>query len=120
MKKLKSVSRLISFSGWRNYWVFHAAALMILLAGLWMAQQAGYDTDRQMRQNLVRQAASIAGTIEPSEIRNLSFTAADKDRPGYRTLCNQMRSYAEMAGLESIYSMALRDGHLVFASAGLL
>lgn len=94
-------------------------ALMVLLAGLWAARQSGESMDHQMRQNLVREINDVAAGINIANIRELSFTAADKDRPVFQRLCAQLRTYAEVSGPDHFYIMALRDGQIVFGPESL-
>jgi PAS domain S-box-containing protein len=100
-------------------WVIGTTALMVLVAGLWVAGKAGEATDLQMRHRLMRQAGDVAAGINITHIRALSFTADDKDRPIFRRMCEQMRAYAEATGLTSLYTMALHDGQIVFGPESL-
>jgi PAS domain S-box-containing protein len=104
----------VRFSGRGSFRMIYAAALAVLLAGLWVAKEAGTAADLQMRRDMVRQVTEIAAAVNPSNVRGLSFTAADKNRPGFQRLCAQLRAYAEAAGLNRLYTMALRDGQIVF------
>jgi PAS domain S-box-containing protein len=72
-----------------------------------------------MRRELARQARSIAAAVSPDDIRSLSFTPEDTARPQFQRLSSQMRAYAEAAGIRSLYTMALRDGKLVFGPESL-
>ncbi len=124
MKEFKSVkSALLQFpvllSVRGSCWLIYAAALMVLLAGLWAAKQSGQNADIQMRRDLVLQATDIAATVDPCAIRALSFTADDRFRPEFQLLCAQMRACAESAGINSLYTMALREGRIVFGPESL-
>lgn len=92
---------------------------LILSAGLWTAHEAGQRTDLRMRRELVRQARSIAETISPHDVRTLSFTAEDVNRPEFQRLSSQLGAYAETTGLRSLYTMALRNRNLVFGPESL-
>lgn len=111
--------RLLS-AGKKRYGAIYAVAVLILFGGLWAAKEAGSRTDVRMRSGLSREIRNIAATISPEEVRTLSFSADDTGRPGFRRLSNQLRAYAEAAGLRSLYTMALRDGDLVFGPESLL
>jgi PAS domain S-box-containing protein len=106
-------------SGRASFWIIGAAALTVLVSGLWTAKQSGEAADLKMRRELVRQVSDIASTISPVYVKQLSFTAEDKDRPAFRMLCDQMAAYAEATGLRSLYTMALRNGLLVFGPESL-
>lgn len=92
---------------------------LILSSGLWMAHESGQRTDLRMRRELVRQARSIAATILPHDVRALSFTAEDVNRPEFQRLSSQLSAYAEATGLRSLYTMALRNRNLVFGPESL-
>ena len=94
-------------------------SVLILSAGIWIARESGQRTDLRMRRELARQARSIAATILPSDVRALSFTAKDADRPEFLRLSAQLRAYAKATGLRSLYTMALRNGQLVFGPENL-
>ncbi|MCC7300517.1 MAG: CHASE domain-containing protein, partial [Verrucomicrobia bacterium] len=86
---------------------------LVLLAGLWTARQSGETADLQMRRELVRQVTAVAATIDPAQIKTLSFTAEDATRPVFRILSSQMAAYAESAKLPCLYTLALRDRKLI-------
>ncbi|MFA7368931.1 MAG: PAS domain S-box protein, partial [Kiritimatiellales bacterium] len=113
---LRFSSRL---AGREGYVVIFLTVLMIALAGLWAAKQSGQDAELQMRRDLVRQAAGIAATANPADLRALSFTAEDKTKPEFQRLCAQLRAYAELTGINSLYTMALRNGQVVFGPENL-
>lgn len=100
-------------------WIIGVTLLAVLVTGLLTAKQAGESADLQMRRELVQQAVSIAAAANPSRIQELSFTAVDKDSPAFRQLCDQMAAYAEVAGIRSLYTMAMRDGQIVFGPESL-
>jgi PAS domain S-box-containing protein len=66
-----------------------------------------------MRRELMRNAAGVAAAIHPSSLRDLSFTKGDSGLPEFRQLCDQLRAYAETAGLHRLYTLALSDGQVV-------
>jgi PAS domain S-box-containing protein len=92
---------------------------LVLSAGIWTARESGQQTDLRMRRELARQARSIAETIFPHDVRALSFTAEDIDRPEFQRLSEQLRAYATATGLRSLYTMTLRDGELIFGPESL-
>jgi PAS domain S-box-containing protein len=104
---------LACFTSWTGYWVVGATMLVVLLAGLWAVKQSGQATDRQMRRELMRHAVGVATAISPSSLRGLSFTEGDSSLPEFQQLCDQLRAYAETAGLHRLYTMALSDGQIV-------
>ena len=102
-----------------SYAVICVTALMVLLGGVWVAKESGKNTDLQMRRDLVRQATAIAATVNPANVRALSFTADDKNRPEFQRLSSQLRAYAETAQIKSLYTKALRNGQIVFGPESL-
>jgi PAS domain S-box-containing protein len=124
MERRKSVKETLiqasgCFTGKGIYVVLWTTALMILLGGLWIAKDSGRTTDLQMRRDLVRQAIDMAATVNPLNLRALSFTADDKDRPEFQRLSSQLRAYAAVANVKSLYTMALRNGQIVFGPESL-
>lgn len=104
----------VRFDGQGSFLIIYATALMVMLTGLWLARESGQAIDFQMRRDLVSQVTEIAATVNPSHLKALSFTADDEGRPEFQRLCDQFRSYAELAKFDSLYTMALRNGQIVF------
>jgi signal transduction histidine kinase/CHASE1-domain containing sensor protein/CheY-like chemotaxis protein len=98
----------------KTLWV--VISLLVLLVGLgwWLGELHVRNTDIQMRQRLLGQAMDLARTIDPQLVKQLSFTAADKDNLAYRQLCEQMTCYQSISHYRGIYSMALRQDKLFF------
>lgn len=114
------VSRLLGLFLCRSsFFVIVTAGLILSLAGFWAAKAAGTAADLQMRRALVRHVTDIAAAVNPDNLRALSFTAEDKSRPEFSRLCSQLRAYAEFAGIDSLYTMALRNGQIVFGPESL-
>lgn len=91
-----------------------SAVLLLLAVGWGAAIWRGQQVDAEIRQQLLAQAKAVARTINPQRIKALSFTAADIDRPAFQRLRGQMRNYAQATGQRGIYSIALRDGAMIF------
>ena len=106
-------------AGHRSNYVLYATALLILIAGISAARYAGRQTDLQMRRDLVNRTAAIALAIDPEDIRSLSFSSADLNRPEFLRLRGHLRAVAEASGLRSLYTMALRNGKIVFGPESL-
>ncbi|HNX34055.1 MAG TPA: CHASE domain-containing protein [Kiritimatiellia bacterium] len=90
------------------------AAVATGLLCLWAAQQQAALTDRDLRNALLNQAVALAQTINAEHISELSFTPADGDRPAYQRLCAQMAAFKSQTPFNGIWSLALRDGKLIF------
>ncbi len=67
-----------------------------------------------MRAHLHGQASEIAQAINPELAGQLTFTSADEGTPAFERLREQMVAYGRLLPLRGIYSLALRDGHIVF------
>jgi len=104
----------VRFDGQGSFLLIYATALMVMLTGLWLARESGQAIDFQMRRDLVSQVTEVAATVNPSHLKALSFTADDEGQPEFQRLCDQFRSYAELAEFDSLYTMALRNGQIVF------
>ncbi len=95
------------------------ALILLMFAGFWTAREIGQRADRALRNEILLSAGRIARAIHPDRVRQLTFTATDTNNPAHLRLRTQMRAYAEAMGLRSLYSMALRDGKLVFGPESL-
>jgi len=100
-------SGLATKTGW-------IAAVATGLLCLWAAQQQAALTDRDLRNALLNQAVSLAQTINAEQISALDFTPADGARPAYQRLCAQMAAFKSQTPFNGIWSLALRDGKLIF------
>ncbi|HPE72764.1 MAG TPA: diguanylate cyclase [Candidatus Competibacter sp.] len=95
--------------------------LFVLLAGLggWATDWQGRGVAAELRERLLQQASKIAQTINPAEAAVLTFTAADGGTPVFERLRRQMIVYGRFLNQRSIYSMALRDGAIIFGPENL-
>jgi signal transduction histidine kinase len=87
---------------------------MILIATWFTAEWRGQIVDAEMRERLLDQATAIARTINPEEVKILSFTAEDKTNPVFLRIRRQMIAYGHLIHQRSIYSLAIRNNSLVF------
>jgi PAS domain S-box-containing protein len=106
----------IVFGRWR-FAVLMAAALILLgaLTTAWRIR----GVDAEIREHLLLQATEIAGTLDPVLVRQLSFTATDRGTYPFETLRQQFTAYGRCICPCSIYTMALRDGKIVFGPENL-
>ncbi len=95
---------------------------VILLAGVFGAWWQLERADSDMRSDLLRQARLVADSVDGENIRNLPFAADDTSWPAYKYLREIMIGFTRSLRntwlpaneYVSIYSMKLRDGHIVF------
>lgn len=67
-----------------------------------------------MRNSLVDHAVHVAKTLDLRMVKELSFTAADEGTPAYEFIRSQLTALGTYCPHRGIYTMALRDGRLVF------
>jgi len=92
-----------------------AGMLALLLAlGWWAGETAAKRLDADMREQLLRQAEGIARAVNPELAKKLTFTEADKGSPAFETLRKQFIAAGKTGSQRGIYSMALRDGKIIF------
>ncbi len=96
-----------------------AGALALLVGGWCVTDWCGRNTDEEMRERILFQAIKIADTIDPAHVRTLSFTARDKDQPEFQRLHRQLAAFGQTIQQRSIYSMALRQGNILFGPENL-
>jgi PAS domain S-box-containing protein len=99
---------------WRHLALISGILAILLVAGWNVASWRERMADNAFRTRLLTQARAVARTISPQEVKALSFTAEDRAKPEYQRLHAQMMVFANTAGMASLYSMALRNGQIVF------
>ena len=90
------------------------AAVALASIAWWTGQWWAGRTEIEMRQRLLRQAVGIARSIDPELVRELSFTEADTGTLAFEYIRHQMIALGKHVFQRGIYSLALRDGNLVF------
>jgi PAS domain S-box-containing protein len=90
--------------------------LCLVLAGLglWAGELRARAVDGRLREALLQEAAEIAQTIDPDLARALTFSPADAGTPADVRLRAHLATYTELVRWGGIYTLALRDGKLVF------
>ncbi len=87
---------------------------VLLALGWWAGETRAANEDAQMRGQLLLQASHVAQTMNPELVKKLSFTAADNGAPPFDYLREQMKVYGHYINQKSIWSLAIRNGVLVF------
>ncbi|MDZ4165099.1 MAG: PAS domain S-box protein [Smithellaceae bacterium] len=100
----------------RRTWaaIFALLVLAVFALGYWAAHWRAKVVDAELRAGLLQQAMGLTRTMDPARIKDLSFTAADQERPVFRLLREQIRGYQTMIPCRGIYTLAIRNGALVF------
>ena len=106
-------------SSWLRRSLLPGSLLLLLASGGGLTYWQSQVTDQEMRSQLLRQVIAIAQTFNPDRIAALSFSAADAAHPAYERLHQQLAAYARSMGLRSLYTLALRDGRLIFGPENL-
>jgi hypothetical protein len=96
-----------------------ALAIALVFFGWQAGEERARRADREFRDGLVRQAESIALAISPECAWPLSFAAADRGTPAFERLREQMIAYGRTIRQRSIYTVAQRNGTLVFGPENL-
>jgi PAS domain S-box-containing protein len=110
------VSNKHSDGRFTNKTLWAVIMLLALLIGLgwWLGELHVKNTDIEKREYLLGQAVDLAHAIDPQLIKDLTFTAADRDLPAFKQLCEQLKCYQPIGHYRGIYSMVLRDGKIFF------
>jgi PAS domain S-box-containing protein len=95
-------------------WLMAPLFLAIFIAGFFLINWRASLVDRQMRARLMNTAVQIARTVNADDIKALSFTLEDKQRNQFQRLESQFIAFGEVTRLRSIYTMAMRNGRIVF------
>ncbi len=90
------------------------ATAIILLVGGWQTYRLGEDTDSHLREDLLRDATSIADTITSTQVQSLTFSLEDRDRADFKRLRNQLIAVTEHLSVSWVYTIAQRNGAFVF------
>ncbi len=94
--------------------VLVAAMVLVAATGWWAAKRRSATTDNEARERLLSRAVAIAQTINPNLARDLTFTEADLGHPAFQRIRDQLTAYGKFIPQRGIYSMALREGAIVF------
>jgi PAS domain S-box-containing protein len=95
------------------------AIIFLMALGWFTADRRGSNADMMMRQSLLYQAIEVANTINPSQVKELSFTEADRGLPAFENIREQMIAHGRYINQRCIYSMGVRDGQIYFGPESL-
>ncbi|MBN2163021.1 MAG: PAS domain-containing protein [Pontiellaceae bacterium] len=88
--------------------------LLLTAIGLWGVFESGKRAEQHLRRKLLRETIVIADAIPSEEAALLTFTEADRELPAFQRISEQLKAYAQLKNLRCLYTMALKDGQLVF------
>jgi PAS domain S-box-containing protein len=95
------------------------ACWFLVVFGIVAAEWRVRAVDAEMRRQLLHQTTHIAANINPELVRSLSFSAADHGRPAFEMIRAQLIAHGRYTRQRNIYTMALRDGAIVFGPENL-
>ena len=87
---------------------------MLLALGWTAAESRARKVDAEMRAKFLHQVMGVARAINPELVKSLSFTSADKALPAFGHIRAQLTAAGRLFPQRGIYSMAMRDGQIVF------
>lgn len=102
-----------------QHWQYPTLFVALIALGWLLTTWRGHLTEVDMREQLLRQAVKIAQNLPLDQVAALSFTAADQGSPAFEHLRRLMIAYGRLTQQHSLYSMALRNGVLVFGPENL-
>lgn len=92
---------------------------ILLITGCWLANRQAQLSSTAHRKTILAQATAIARIINADRVMELTFTEADRAHGAFQRMREQMTAYAEAMRFRGLYSMALRDGELIFGPESL-
>ncbi len=92
---------------------------LLLIAGWGMSHYIQSVSEADKRNELVMLAVRVADAIQPEQVKKLLFTEVDHANPVYKRLCFQMQAFGKTIGCRSIYTIAVKDGQMVFGPESL-
>ncbi|MBC7257374.1 MAG: GGDEF domain-containing protein, partial [Chloroflexi bacterium] len=99
----------------RCRWILGVLGVLLAIAVGWGATAwRAHRIDAYLREALLYQATAIAQNVDPALAKALTFTPADKGTPAYERLRAQFTAYGQIIPNHGIYTMALRDGQILF------
>jgi len=98
----------------RSNLLFFVAVTVITAFGIGFAGWRSSEADKAFRQQQLDNAIEMALAVNPANVSKLAFTASDTARMEFKRIRQQMIAFSHMIGHAGIYSMALKDGRIVF------
>ena len=104
-----------------SYWRWIIACLgliLLLLAGWQAAEWRARAADAEVRERLVRQAQEVADAVPPRLAARLTFAPEGAENAVWRRIREQMTAHGRWMPVRHVYTVAPRDGVLVFGPCG--
>ncbi|MEI6435603.1 MAG: response regulator [Bacteroidota bacterium] len=98
----------------KSFLLYVFFSVMVLIGGYFMTKWRANEADSRIREDILTQTEEIATAIDPHLVRDLTFTASDSATPQFNRIRNQMIAYGKLMKQRGIYSMAMRNGEIVF------
>lgn len=99
---------------YRSVLWFLFMVVIVITGGIYLTGWRARVADSNLREEILLQTEEIATAINPQLIHQLSFTADDSASPAFQRIRMQMIAYSKLIRQRGIYSMALREGKIVF------
>jgi PAS domain S-box-containing protein len=88
---------------------------LLLAATGWLVPTIGQEKfEREYKQWLLGEAIKTAATVPPQRAKDLTFSEKDYGRPSFELLREQFKAHGKFTKQESIYTVAMRQGLMVF------
>ncbi len=115
---VKSCAHAKADSRWKKH-ILLGSIITILVIGWHATHRTSEYIDQYMRDRLLSVAKIMAKATNPYEVKQLLFSKDDADNPYYLKLHDYMSRYAKYVNYRSIYTVAMRDGAIVFGPESL-
>ncbi len=93
--------------------------IAICASGISFSAWVAGGTDSRLRDNLLLNARIIADSVDPHDVRALSFTLNDRTNPGFMKLEDWMRKLGKALECRSLYSVVQQGDFLIFGPENL-
>lgn len=87
---------------------------VLIAAGCWIGDWRAGELDSQMREDMLRDADAIAGTVSPDLVQKLTFTISDKGTPAFEVITEQLKAGKQRVTVRGIFTMFQGDGGVYF------
>jgi signal transduction histidine kinase/CheY-like chemotaxis protein len=103
--------------GWG--WFAPVVLAVMMLLGWLITEWRSRSVAETIRSQLQLQTCQIAGALDPQLVAALPFAPTDRTNAAYVSIREQMIAYGQALRHRSIYSVALRNGKLIFGPENL-